>query len=546
MAVTPVEDRRFFNNGVHLYSLKPPCAPAPPKAPPMSDLEKDILMNFIRVHKRTLESTETDAATKVMKDNAWQQIASGYASAAKRMGIDVPRTAQQLKTYWKNLKAKVRKVDSDLKQDQLATGGGSGIPIDPQTAYLTDRVKSINPTINFTLENKWDSTSTFERGRLNDSNDIVPEKMDATDDGMVEDDDLIVESQGQYIPDSNHVLDDCYIETKGIDDVIVQSQGQYIPDSNHVLDDCYIETKGINLECDEQTSNGMSILPVPSSPYIVTNLACGNQKYLSRVQPKSYIPSTSQSNGGKGKRRGETDRKLGRSLRIFEEALAKEQALECGSNGSNIATKKKAPETVTSQGNSTGGTTTPERSPLKNIPQIRVRSYSELYSSSTDRKPRVPKNLIAIKKTDESENDLTLEELGPLKHRLAMCQENIEPVLNPVYKRSKVQAPSESKLKRHHDEDEQVKYKEEIFKETISAVHLQKQYWALKCESANEEKRAQMLSKAAAKMKLKYYETKCGIPASNEVDMIPEFQDDDEPEVGASDQSANSPKAEEN
>ncbi|XP_071646664.1 uncharacterized protein [Temnothorax longispinosus] len=68
-----------------------------------------------------------------------------------------------------------RRSDSVRKQLQLKTGGGPPIVIDDDEEDIHERVRSVVPTIDFTLKNQWDSTSEIERN-MEDIQDTFKEE----------------------------------------------------------------------------------------------------------------------------------------------------------------------------------------------------------------------------------------------------------------------------------------------------------------------------------------------------------------------------------
>ncbi|KAJ8674896.1 hypothetical protein QAD02_010682 [Eretmocerus hayati] len=123
----------------------------------------------------------------MVKHNAWLNIEHEYTNSCRNVRMTVRRSAQQLRTYWNNTKSKVRKRDSELKRDRLITGGVAGTLENQQTNNLCDGVKSIVPTMNFTLANEWVRTPHFERDGSDDQSDVKENGMVSAD---IDEDDI--------------------------------------------------------------------------------------------------------------------------------------------------------------------------------------------------------------------------------------------------------------------------------------------------------------------------------------------------------------------
>jgi len=67
--------------------------------------EKSLLLDIIHEKKEIIESKLTDFGTKTKKDTAWKEIEISFCSA----GGTTNRKADQLRTWWKNSKARAKK-----------------------------------------------------------------------------------------------------------------------------------------------------------------------------------------------------------------------------------------------------------------------------------------------------------------------------------------------------------------------------------------------------------------------------------------------------
>ncbi|KAJ8678044.1 hypothetical protein QAD02_013831 [Eretmocerus hayati] len=133
-----------------------------PRAPPFTDMEIAILMSCLEQWKNVIECTETDQWSMRTKKEAWEQVTDEYEEECLKRKICTPRTTEQLKNCWKNSKAKFRKIDSEEKTHAILTGGGPAHSTSTENEFLVAMVRNIRPTIDLTLENKWDSTAAFE------------------------------------------------------------------------------------------------------------------------------------------------------------------------------------------------------------------------------------------------------------------------------------------------------------------------------------------------------------------------------------------------
>ncbi|KAJ8686542.1 hypothetical protein QAD02_022336 [Eretmocerus hayati] len=107
----------------------------PSKAPPMSQMEKTMLLSRV--------------------------LTNLYNEDAKKRGISFERSTKQLMRSYNYMKSKVRDQDSDVKRHKLA-GTGGGPPLPENAEQIDELVRGIKPHIDFTLENQFDSTSQFE------------------------------------------------------------------------------------------------------------------------------------------------------------------------------------------------------------------------------------------------------------------------------------------------------------------------------------------------------------------------------------------------
>ncbi|KAL1488996.1 hypothetical protein ABEB36_014775 [Hypothenemus hampei] len=111
--------------------------------------EKNLLIFLIDQNKHFIENKKTDANTNRAKAEIWSKITTAFNSRFSA------RTEKQLKKLWDNMKNKTRKIDTEHKKEMLKTGGGP--PIQQYDDSISERVRSIVPTINFEIQNVFDS-----------------------------------------------------------------------------------------------------------------------------------------------------------------------------------------------------------------------------------------------------------------------------------------------------------------------------------------------------------------------------------------------------
>ncbi|KAJ8671190.1 hypothetical protein QAD02_002449 [Eretmocerus hayati] len=150
-----------------------------PRAPAFTDGEIAILLTCLDQYKGIIESTVTDSYSLREKKDAWQNVTAEYEDICLEHDIYTTRSTEHLKACWKNVKAKVRKIDSGTKTEAMMTGGGPGHIIDPSDEALVSMVHKIEPTIDFTLQNDWDSTAAFE---VSETVDLTTENEPNTED----------------------------------------------------------------------------------------------------------------------------------------------------------------------------------------------------------------------------------------------------------------------------------------------------------------------------------------------------------------------------
>ncbi|CAH2009372.1 unnamed protein product [Acanthoscelides obtectus] len=88
-----------------------------------SEADCHTLVDIIISHKNIIECKKTDATTWKEKITAWAKIADIYNATTME-----PRTAEQLRCKYDNLKKEVRKLEAHKRQALYQTGGGVSEP----------------------------------------------------------------------------------------------------------------------------------------------------------------------------------------------------------------------------------------------------------------------------------------------------------------------------------------------------------------------------------------------------------------------------------
>ncbi|KAJ8672886.1 hypothetical protein QAD02_004147 [Eretmocerus hayati] len=87
---------------------------AQPRAPAFTDAEIAILMTCLDQYKNVIGNTTSDAYSMRDKKEAWDNVTNEYEDMCLEHNIYTTRTTEQLKTCWKNVKAKYV-VSSDIE-----------------------------------------------------------------------------------------------------------------------------------------------------------------------------------------------------------------------------------------------------------------------------------------------------------------------------------------------------------------------------------------------------------------------------------------------
>ncbi|GFX21739.1 myb_DNA-bind_5 domain-containing protein [Trichonephila clavipes] len=111
--------------------------------------EKELVLALIKPHLHVIECRETNAVTSIKKNEAYIEITQQFNDTD---GVENRRTPQQIRQCYLNLKKKMAKKNSVLRQKGRQTGSGEV----PKEAELTDlEMRFLEP-----LSTPFDSDST--------------------------------------------------------------------------------------------------------------------------------------------------------------------------------------------------------------------------------------------------------------------------------------------------------------------------------------------------------------------------------------------------
>ncbi|KAJ8677030.1 hypothetical protein QAD02_012817 [Eretmocerus hayati] len=299
-----------------------------PRAPSFTDEEIAISMTCLDQYKNIIENTKTDSCSMREKKEAWDNVTAEYEDMCIEHDIYTTRSTEQLKTCWKNVKAKVRKIDSEARTEAMMTGGGPPHCINPSDEALVTMVHKIKPTLDFTLENSWDSTAAFEETvdltadneniGENDSrqlNSIADEVIDLLDKKMYNDDDDQFKVHGNYASElecqastSQNLENDACGENllNERNEALAMKRGFCKPAASSYKNQKFPMCKFEKNESYKNVQSGSVAWPI------------GRSVTTSQLKRKNAKPKLT------------TSQKLGRQMRMWEVSLARGQNVEKG------------------------------------------------------------------------------------------------------------------------------------------------------------------------------------------------------------------------
>ncbi|GFR33887.1 myb_DNA-bind_5 domain-containing protein [Trichonephila clavata] len=120
-----------------------------------TQFEKELVLELMKPHLHIIECKETNAVSSLKKSEAYTEIARQFNDTD---GVVNPRTPQQIRQCYLNLKKRMSKKSGILRQERRRTGGGEV----PKEAELTDFEMRFleEPILTLPLYTPFDSDST--------------------------------------------------------------------------------------------------------------------------------------------------------------------------------------------------------------------------------------------------------------------------------------------------------------------------------------------------------------------------------------------------
>lgn len=122
------------------------------RAKNLTPTDIELLSKLVYKYKHVVENKKTDGVTVKQKFEAWKKISEEFCASASS-----PRTAEQLRNFYKNTKSNLKKELATERADIFRTGGDSA---------QTHKIKN-NPLLQIVqreitpLSNVYDSSSTY-------------------------------------------------------------------------------------------------------------------------------------------------------------------------------------------------------------------------------------------------------------------------------------------------------------------------------------------------------------------------------------------------
>ncbi|KAK3084190.1 hypothetical protein FSP39_009793 [Pinctada imbricata] len=119
-----------------------------------SELEKEVLSELIERRKNIIENKQNDGRMITKKSNEWNIIEKEFNS---RHGVNF-RSLKQLKSLWKNLKARAKTAVAKERREKKKTGGG---PAENSLDKISNSISEMLPRQINSLENAYDDDASF-------------------------------------------------------------------------------------------------------------------------------------------------------------------------------------------------------------------------------------------------------------------------------------------------------------------------------------------------------------------------------------------------
>jgi hypothetical protein len=141
------------------------------KSPNFSELEKEVLLELIGTRKNIIENKQNDGRMISKKNAEWSNIEKEFNS---RYGIN-KRSLTQLKSLWKNLKARTKSVVAKERRERKKTGGE---PAENNLDRISCTIIEMLPQQINSLENPYDDDASHHgdepdnEGDLNENEEV--------------------------------------------------------------------------------------------------------------------------------------------------------------------------------------------------------------------------------------------------------------------------------------------------------------------------------------------------------------------------------------
>lgn len=134
------------------------------KSANFSELEKEILLELIHAKKDIIENKQNDGRMVSKKNTEWTNIEKEFNS---RHGVN-KRTITQLKSLWKNLKARTKSAVAKERREKKKTGGG---PAGKSLDKIASTISEMLPQQINSLQNQYDDDASLHGDEPDDDNE---------------------------------------------------------------------------------------------------------------------------------------------------------------------------------------------------------------------------------------------------------------------------------------------------------------------------------------------------------------------------------------
>lgn len=124
------------------------------KSPNFTELEKETLLELVNSKKSIIESKTNDGKMVGRKNKEWENIGKEFNS---RHGVHI-RTLTQLKSLWKNLKARAKSAVAKDRREKKKTGGG---PEEKKLDKFSFSISEMLPQQIHSLNNPFDDDASL-------------------------------------------------------------------------------------------------------------------------------------------------------------------------------------------------------------------------------------------------------------------------------------------------------------------------------------------------------------------------------------------------